>query len=397
MPTVKSIIAFSVITTTLAAALPDTPKTPNLIKTTPSKVRQSTASDLKAYEKALGKVYDDYRQRLEETWSDPWLSSKTRWVSYSPDEKTRTIIDFANAKIILESVSPDRQKAYKDLQNALRRLLTIDTKRAYESDPLHIRLMRVKRPIVMVDSTIRPEPVLSSILFGSSDPKAKEVDDHIATLLTQQTVLAIDEKHDSRSNRYKVFIPLPSDLTQRLSKEYRDLVADVSAKEKLPAPLIFALIHAQSSYNPFATTYLTTYGVMGIRPVAIGQEGYFSLYGERRVPSDQYLYDRRANIELGAAYLHRLYYRDLKDIQDKNSRLYCTIAAYEHGVEALPYAFASKDDLTQTIAQIDSLESNEVFRRLVEGLREDTSRKLLLEVIRHMITYHKLYGEDGRE
>lgn len=379
--------------TTLLADVLETPKTPILIEAAVQ--TKAPAQEFLAYEEALAKVYDDYRKRLQEYWPDPRLSSKMRWVSYTPDNKSRTIIDFSEREIILETVSPNRQKAYNDLHSALRRVITIDTRRAYENDPLQKQLARIRRPASMVNQLLTEETILRDVLFGNS-PTDQEIDTYITTNLNQETITPVDGERSSKYHHYQVHIPLPEDIIQRYSLLYRDTVAKASQTYKLPAPLIFAIIQTKSSYNPFSTTYLTAYGLMSISPLPMGEESYAFIHGERKIPTTQYLYDSRDNIELGTAYLHLLYYRHLKDIVDKNSRLYCTIVAYEAGVENLAQAFLQDGDIDTAIAKINTLGSKEVYRYLQENLRHDAAKHFLQDVIKNMIIYHEVYGEDGR-
>ncbi len=352
-------------------------------------------AESKDYDEKLAKVYSLYQQELQRYWSDPRLNSKESWVSYTPDQKSRSTVDFLQKEIILETITSNMTSAQSNLRNLLRRTITVNTKEAFEQDPLQMRVMRLIRPKNMLHPILKGEPILADILF-SEDPAPEEIERYIEEVLKtdriEQAPLDVEEKE----HRYSIHIALPQEMLHRRSMTYQTSIAGLSQRFELPAPLIFSIIHTESSYNPFATSYLPGYGLMQVVPDKNTEETYLFLHEQALIPSAQYLYDGNNNIEMGSGHLHLLYYRHLKDIEDKNSRLYCTIAAYNAGISALTAAFSEKGDTQEFLTKVNTMSAPEVYAYLHEHLHYDTTKAYLQRVIEGMLIYYKAYGEDGR-
>ncbi len=349
----------------------------------------------RSYDAQLAKVYSLYQEELRRYWSDPRLNSKESWVTYTPDQKSRSTVDFLQKEIILETITSTITTAQSNLRNLLRRTITVNTKEAFEQDPLQMRVMKLIRPKNMAHPMLKGEPILADILL-SADPTPEEIERYITDVLKtdkiEQSPLGVQkpEKH------YSIHIPLPQEILHRRSMTYQMNISELSQRFELPAPLIFSIIHTESSYNPFATSYLPGYGLMQVVPDKNSEETYLFLHEQALIPSAQYLYDGNNNIEMGSAHLHLLYYRHLKDIKDKNSRLYCAIAAYNTGIDELTTAFSDKGDTQEFLSKINTMSAPEVYAYLQEHLRYDTTKAYLQRVIEGMLIYYKAYGEDGR-
>ena len=98
---------------------------------------------------------------------------------------------------------------------------------------------------------------------------------------------------------------------------------------------------------------------------------------------------------MGSAYLHILYYRYLREIKNKNSRLFCTIAGYNTGAGNVAYAFSGTYNVKNAIAKINAMSPDEVFDYLQKNLRYEEPKVYMQRVISRMVAYHKAYGEKG--
>jgi len=356
--------------------------------------KAETEAAFNQYIQELDRVYSAYRQELQQYWSEPVLSSKKQWVSYTPDKKTRSTVDFAQREIVLETIAANPETAHNNLRNALRRTITIDTKKAFETDPLQQRIMKITKPKTMTNPPLKSEPILSDILFDTK-PTQMHVHEYISNSLKTNKIMHTSPTKNNTDQRYLVRIALPKNLIHKRSVTYQKTIAFFSHEFKLPAPLIFAVIHTESSYNPFATSHIPAYGLMQIVPQSAGVDTYLFLHKKNRIPSPQYLYNSRNNIEMGSGYLHLLYYRYLKDIKNKNSRLYCTIAAYNTGAGNVAYAFSGTYSIDNALSKINAMKPEDVYKYLHKHLRYDEPKIYLQRVIQQMIVYHKIYGEKG--
>ena len=343
-----------------------------------------------AYKKALEREYKAYKKELSTYWSDPKLSTKKERVSYTPDKKTRTQVDFDKNEIVVETIAKNVKEAKKKLRYTLAKVVTIDTKRAIERDPLERRLKRIKKPKEIVDSKVDRKPILAPVVF-KKPPTPQSVRRFVYKNTTPKKILKTKSKKLKGAFVYKVVVHLPKDATYKRSKIYENEVRTNATKQQLPLELVFAIMHTESAFNPKATSYVPAYGLMQIVPHTAGVDSYRYLYKVKKIPSRTYLYNSKNNVRLGSAYLHLLYYSYLKDIKNPLSRLYCTIAAYNTGAGNIAWAFTHKYNIHVAAKIINRLTPAEVYERLLQDLRFDEPKHYLKRVTKRMRIYKKIY------
>ena len=96
---------------------------------------------------------------------------------------------------------------------------------------------------------------------------------------------------------------------------------------------------------------------------------------------------------MGSAYLYILYYRYLKKIKDPQSRLYCTIAAYNTGAGNIAWAFTHKYNMNVAAPKINALSPTQVYDKLLKDLRFDEPKNYLKRVKRRMKVYEVAYKD----
>lgn len=361
------------------------------------KYKKSQEDAFDEYKKAQLKAFDDYKKSLGAYWSDPKMSTKKEWLSYTPDKKTRTDVDFEKNTITVQTIATSPEDAKEKLKTALAKVVTIDNKGVQESDPLEKILTKIKKPAGLIDAPVKDEPILSNIIFDNKPTKNsvnKYVEDNVRNTNIMVAASKIEGYHV-----YSLNIQMPSDSMQKKSKQYYDDVNRYASKESLNVPLVFAIMQTESSFNPRARSYIPAFGLMQIVPNSAGQDAYHYLYNKRRVVSSSYLYNSTNNIMMGSAYLHILYYKYLKDIKNPTSRLYCTIAAYNTGAGNIAWAFnrnknlSSKQKYSMSYAadDINALSSDEVYNKLLRDLRFDEPKHYLKNVSTRMVAYSKIY------
>jgi len=151
-------------------------------------------------------------------------------------------------------------------------------------------------------------------------------------------------------------------------------------------------MHSESSFNPRARSHVPAYGLMQIVPKTAGRDTYKFLYKKDKLVSGNYLYNSTNNIKMGSAYLHILYYRYLKKIKNPDSRLYCTIAAYNTGAGNIAYAFTRTYNMNKAAPLINAMTPKQVYNKLMKDLRFDEPKHYLKKVSSRMAAYHKVYG-----
>lgn len=344
-----------------------------------------------AYQKAQMEAFENYKKEVGALWDEPKMPTKTSLVSYEADKKTRTDIDFENEKIVVETIAANPQEAKEKLKSALAKVVTIDTKTYHETDPLEQKLAKVEKPKEVVDVKIKPEPIISTVIFDKQ-PTKKDVQNYVQKNVSDTQIKEIPSTKVKHQKVYSVVVQMPADAMIKKSRDYYNDVEKQSSIRKLPMPLVFAIMHSESSFNPKARSHIPAFGLMQIVPKTAGRDTYKFLYKQDKLVSGGYLYDSKNNITMGTAYLHILYYNYLRAIKDPDSRLYCTIAAYNTGAGNIAWAFTKTYNMKQAAPLINAMTPDQVYNKLLKDLRFDEPKHYLKKVSSRMSAYHKVYG-----
>lgn len=355
-----------------------------------SSYKSDVEDEFDSYQNLMQKEYDNYTKELSIFWEEPLLSSKKRWVAYSEDKKTRTDVDFENETIVVETIAASEQEAKERLKKALANVVTVDTKKAHESDPLEQRLSKIKKPSFVADDEVISEPILSTVIFDK-EPSKEALISYVDEKAKDENIRSSSSKKVKGERVYTLNVSMPSNAMLKRSKIYYEEVKRQSLKHNIPVPLIFAVIHSESSFNPRAISHIPAYGLMQIVPKTAGIDSYLFLYNEKKLVSGTYLYNSKNNITMGSAYLHILYYKYLSKIKDPQSRLYCAIAAYNTGAGNVARTFTGTNDTTKAALVINKISPDEVYEKLINDLKYNETREYLKKVSRRMLSYHKAY------
>jgi membrane-bound lytic murein transglycosylase C len=342
------------------------------------------------YKREQTRAFAQYKNEIEQIWEDPKMSTKKKWLSYSEDKKTRSDVDFENEIIIIETIAASPEEAKRNLQEALEKVVTVDTKTVQENDPLQMRLDRIKKPAEMADARVKAEPILSTVVF-EREPSEKVVKEYVGKRVSIETIQVSPSLKIEHSKIFSVSVKMPSDAMVKRSKVYRDEIKKQAREQKLPVSLVFAVMHTESNFNPRARSYVSAYGLMQLVPKTAGVDSYQYLYNEKKLVSDRYLYNSENNIKMGTAYLHILYYRYLAKIKNPLSRTHCAIAAYNTGAGNIAYAFTKTRNMNMAAPIINQLTPDEVYARLLKDLRWEEPKTYLKNVTKRMSAYRELY------
>ena len=356
---------------------------------------QHKAAELAAYKKYqedINKAYSDYQKELSSYWNEPKLSSKKEWVSYTGDKKTRTAVDFESETITVETLATSVKDGASKLKMALAKVVTENVDQAEKSDALMQKIAKIDAK----NSSVKPkkpnnDPLLSSTVFAKA-PTIENVKTYVNEKINKKSVSAKRSKINN-VKVYSVTVKLPRDSMQKRSKVYLEQVQQNAKRWELPMPLIFAIMHTESNFNPMAKSHIPAYGLMQLVPWSGAQDSYNFVYKKKKKPSASYLYNAENNIELGSAYLHLQYYKYMKKIKDPTSRLYCTIAAYNTGAGNVAYAWLGNHNIYKAAELINRKTPQQVYDHLIAHLKYDEARHYLKKVNQKMDQYHKLYGD----
>lgn len=353
--------------------------------------KKSQEEEFDTYLKEQDKAYKAYKKELGVFWNEPKTSTKKEWVSYTKDKKTRTNVDFSKETITIETIASSPEEAKRKLQTALAKAVTVDTKTVQETDPLEQKLAKIKKPQGVIDDNVEPEPILSTIVFKDK-PTKESVKAYVDKYVSLENIKAEDSTKVKHKKIYSLNVALPKDTMVKRSKIYYNEVKKNAEKQRLPMALVFAVMHTESSFNPRARSHIPAYGLMQIVPRTAGIDTYMYLYKKKKLVSGTYLYNSANNIKMGTAYLHILYYKYLKDVKNLDSRLYCTIAAYNTGAGNIAWAFTRNYNMKNAAPMINTKSPKEVYNKLLRDLRYDEPKHYLTKVSKRMGAYYRLYG-----
>jgi len=185
---------------------------------------------------------------------------------------------------------------------------------------------------------------------------------------------------DGDRQKVTVTIPLRADFLTERARQYRPAIEEEADRRQLPVSLIYAIMETESHFNPRARSHIPAFGLMQLVPKSGGLDAYHYVYGEKKLLGPEYFFEPDQNVELGTAYLDLLYRRYLRAITDDQSRLYCTIAAYNTGAGNVARAFTGGTSVSSAAAKINTLSPEAVYEHLLANLPYVETRNYLEKV-----------------
>lgn len=378
---------------------PDSPLLKDRKSIAQSPEQQEQRQIAAAYQHAL----QEEQQRIRQHWSNPEVSGQSRWVSYSSDYRAKKVVDFEHnqVEISIDGIHTGSRLDFaamaKEVQSELEDTLSTSLQKAVERDPVQTALTQVYAsmgaPAAGIESGT--ELVLKE-LFTSMRPSPADVRAKAAALMRNASIryqalsasVASVPVHTGKKLTY--VIPLPDNRIRKKVLEYKPLVDRNAQRFKVSEDIVMAIIHTESHFNPLARSYVPAFGLMQIVPSTAGRDATAKLFKQSRLLTPQYLFNPRQNIEVGAAYLHMLYYVYLKDIKNPESRLYYTIASYNAGASSVARAFVDKPSFQDAVKVINNLPPEQVLQRILKQAPSAETRQYLEKVLKRRTFYTKL-------
>jgi len=335
-----------------------------------------------AYKQAYNDAFKEFSIEINEKWPQITntidMTTKNKFVQYSEDLNTKQVINYEKKTISLEVIAKTEEEARKRIESMFVDLVNEDVEEAAKKDILENKIAK------KLNTTREPvkskQKLISDIITTQEKIKIQEE-------LKNKNLIVIE--HEGKFI-YKANVKMPTDSTIRKAKLFKEDVLKNANIQQVPASLIYAIIHSESSFNPMARSHIPAFGLMQIVPKSAGIDSYQYLYNEKKVLSSNYLYNSRQNITIGSAYLHILYYRYLKKIEDPQSRLYCSIAAYNTGAGNVARTFIGNANINLASLMINKMSSEEVYKKLISSLPYNETRIYLKKVNDRVSAYNTL-------
>lgn len=298
------------------------------------------------------------------------VPTQTQYVKYTQNYQSRAIVDFDTGTVTVETL--DEKATDQSLQNAI--VTTLLT----PNDPRAVDLFSDES----IELTGKQEPYLKNLVL---DHKGKVIDrpeiaeafaTHLIKSSKQQRQLDVGSE---RKRASFVKISMVSNFENRQAEKFRPMVEQYAKKHDISPSLVFAVIRAESNFNPYAVSHIPAYGLMQLVPTSGGRDAYRRVSGRDEAPSKEYLFDARNNIELGTAYLKVLNTEYLKMVQDDVAREYCMVSAYNTGAGNVLKTFSR--DRVEAVNEINRRSAAEVYEKLRMELPYEETRAYLVKVI----------------
>lgn len=344
-----------------------------------------------AYKKAYQDAYNEEKKAVTKVWGDYRPGDRKKWVQYDKGG-IRESVNFASGEVELEMIvnkNTSTQKTEDDLKQKILSLLQTSTADAFKKDRVAQTVEnKIKSEPHVKTGKVPDTPVMGSLLpvvKSGDEKKIRQVSEQFAS--KARTDVRAAQIPDKKIVRVRFKVPTNAPDKSRQFMSFANKTAD---REKLPLPLVMAVMETESSFNPMAKSGIPAYGLMQIVPNSAGQDATAYLYGKAQILSPSYLYNGDNNIKIGTAYIHVLYYNYLKNVKDPVSRLYCAIAAYNTGAGNVARAFIGSTNITKASTKINQLSPKEVYLRLRKHLPYEETQRYVRKVSINMSKYEQI-------
>lgn len=331
---------------------------------------QLPSTGIPALDLAVRKELDNLGKKLVKKWGDKKVASPKEYVKYTDDYQSRAIVNFETGIVRVETIDQIDSKTKLE-KSIVTTLLTPE-------DPSNVDLLTDK------SIATTGEPFLHPLVLDQQNQPIRyewRAQQYAKYLIAN----AYQTEKDKKIIRHFVTFKMTKNHDQNSQQKYASFVVANSSKFKVKQSLIYAIMEAESSFNPYAISHIPAYGLMQIVPASAGRDAHELIYKKPGTPTKDYLFVAKNNIEMGTAYLSILNDRYLAKVKNPQAREYCVIAGYNTGSGNVLKAFNSNRE--QAFNQINKLSPQQVYNHLVKNLPYDETRRYLQKVTQFQTKY----------
>jgi membrane-bound lytic murein transglycosylase C len=342
------------------------------------------AQDLKVAKRDFDTLMNTLSGNVKKKWGkkEARLPGRKTYVKYTKQYKSRAIVDFERGEISVETLD---ENAAASLKNAIvSTLLTPDDPASvdvFSDDAVKLNSGRSPFLLGLVLNDAEQEIATPELASGFADK-----------LLPLAKTRKIQTDTGEKPVRFVTF-QMVANFEDQKAQKYLQSVRKYAKQYNVSPSLVLGVIRTESSFNPHAVSGAPAYGLMQLVPTSGGREAYRRAKNQDTAPSKDYLFDAENNIELGAAYLSVLTYDQLDGVDDRMSRDYCVISAYNTGPSNVMKAFTEakgKQRFQDGLQRINSLSPSQVFQTLREKLPYEETRNYLPTVDTNRKRYYSI-------
>ena len=338
-----------------------------------------------AFVRADSVAFAQFKEEVEKQWGEFVGSTRKDWVEYSEDLQRRSRVDFeqgqAEVEVLLETSEEEARDKLKDA------VVALISDQGTSSD------YKVALPDGSEDA---PKPLdTAPVLQGQvADQDGTAVTPEKADAFAQDVAQSnkvvfttITGKDGQERMKATATFPLVPDHLEKRAGRYLPTIRDYAQRYDLDVPLVCAVIHTESFFNPKAKSPVPALGLMQLVPKSGGREAYRFVYKDDRILPPSYFYDPKQNIELGSAYLHLLRNRFFAGVEDDQKAQLCVIAGYNTGPGNVSRALTGETAVNAALPVIASMHWDKLYEHLKESLPYKETRDYLVKVLDRMSLY----------
>lgn len=318
------------------------------------------------------KEFEEFKADMLDRWGDFKERSKTEWVEYIDGGNTRLEVDFEEEEVIVEILVEDPEEVQQAINELPEKIVeTINnqgSEMGFESEEAG-------------DEPVLDEPVLQDQVDKEPDESDEDFAERVVEENQVEVQQVVGEDGVERTLLSINFSLAPSSIQTRAVK-VQDFVSEYSEEYNIAPPLVFAIIHTESYFNPMAQSPANAYGLMQLVPTSGGADAYRSVHNDDDgFPTPDLLFDPENNVELGCAYVDILLNRYLRDVSNDLSKQYLAISAYNTGTGNVYKAYDSGGSKSRAMAQIEAMTPQENYEHLIQNLPYEETRDYLKKVV----------------
>ncbi|CAM2773673.1 murein transglycosylase domain-containing protein [Moritella viscosa] len=316
---------------------------------------------------ALKALKDNYYQNVTEIWGDTELSfsSNYRYIKYTNNYRSRSIIDFQQGSVRVETLTQPNSQQY--LKQAIEYTLLAPEQPKYTDF------------YTSYSSEIKGKPFL---YLQVKDNDGKSIKWHWRASRYANSLIKHKRKKitiNGSSVDVVIFTLTPNHTKVRMQR-YQAQIKQSAQRYGIDSNVVTAMIQVDSLFNPYALNHNRRIGLMQISD-SIGQDVFQQQKKYPFKPQPNWLFNNNNNLDIGMSYLNLLDKQYLKKISNPKSRYYATLASYIAGPKNMLQTFSKNKN--EALSIINGLSSYEVYQSFTNAQSRADIKNYVYEVNRH--------------
>lgn len=381
-------------------------------------VSPSSWAEYESYEAQAQREQRDYLNAIRCIWSGDsvLVDTPTKWVEYSKDFMSRTVVDFETGIVkvevaTLQGNTTTKQQLSQQLTSTLSRLMNsrgsscsynsiVDSVAQLSSHPIMEGLIDLSRLAVVNPAEkqgrrqrhfgMASRSTESQYLKTNQGLNEEQNNEVAASVVNKLLDAGLLEEYTSPHMLFSrdgsepfedgatvditaLFLELTESHLDKSAIVYKDIVDQYSSEYDIEPALVYAVMEQESRFNPKATSHVPAYGLMQLVPKSGGLASYRYVHKEDHVPTSSYLYVPSQNVQLGTALL-RILMNQFSKIENEACRRLCAIASYNTGAGNVSRSFIGRTKISDAIPMINKLSYDELFTHLTTKLSTKEAR-----------------------